>query len=86
MLCLLWHPPHAPLPPHPPPVPCPPLPAQAKVEDLVASCPPNRPVYLLGESFGGVLALALAAQVGPDPWTLTTPQTLCPDPPVSPLP
>ena len=28
----------------------------------VADCPPERPVYLLGESFGGVIALAVAAE------------------------
>lgn len=28
----------------------------------VPSCPPTRPVYVLGESFGGVLALAVAAE------------------------
>lgn len=27
----------------------------------VPACPPTRPVYVLGESFGGLLALALAA-------------------------
>ncbi|KAL4442037.1 hypothetical protein ABPG77_011298 [Micractinium sp. CCAP 211/92] len=29
----------------------------------VPACPPTRPVYVLGESFGGLLALALAAEV-----------------------
>ena len=28
----------------------------------VGACDPQRPVYLLGESFGAVLALAVAAQ------------------------
>ena len=28
----------------------------------LSSCPPDRPVYILGESFGGVLALAVAAE------------------------
>ena len=27
---------------------------------IVMQCPPERPVYLLGESFGGVMALAVA--------------------------
>lgn len=30
------------------------------MEVLVGQSPPERPVYLLGESFGGVLALAVA--------------------------
>lgn len=35
-----------------------------QVEDTVRSeysCKPNRPIYLVGESFGGCLALAVAA-------------------------
>ena len=30
------------------------------MEQMVKQSPPERPVYLLGESFGGVLALAVA--------------------------
>ena len=30
------------------------------LEIIVMQCPPERPVYLLGESFGGVMALAVA--------------------------
>ena len=29
----------------------------------VAGMPPSRPVYLLGESFGGLLAVAVAAEL-----------------------
>jgi alpha-beta hydrolase superfamily lysophospholipase len=31
------------------------------IDSLAASIPATRPIYLLGESFGGVLALAVAA-------------------------
>ena len=31
-------------------------------EEVEACCPPERPVYLLGESFGGILAIMLAAR------------------------
>ena len=31
----------------------------------VPACPPTRPIYVLGESFGGLLALAVAAGEGP---------------------
>lgn len=33
----------------------------AFLESEVSASPPERPIYLLGESFGGVLALAVAA-------------------------
>ena len=32
------------------------------MEIIVGESPPERPVYLLGESFGGVLALAVARE------------------------
>jgi len=34
----------------------------AFVEQLAAQTPPERPLYLMGESFGGVLAIAVAAR------------------------
>ena len=37
-----------------------PLPCREYLEIVVMQSPPERPVYLLGESFGGVLALAVA--------------------------
>lgn len=35
---------------------------QAQLEDILAGGDALRPVYLLGESFGGLMAIALAAQ------------------------
>lgn len=37
-----------------------PLPCREYLEIVIMQSPPERPVYLLGESFGGVLALAVA--------------------------
>jgi alpha-beta hydrolase superfamily lysophospholipase len=36
------------------------LPCREYLQIVVMQSPPERPVYLLGESFGGVLALAVA--------------------------
>ncbi len=41
-----------------PPQACP----QAYLEDQLADAPPERPVYLLGEGFGAVLALGVALE------------------------
>ena len=44
------------------------------LEIIVMQCPPERPVYLLGESFGGVMALAVA-EARPDLVRLTHEKT-----------
>ena len=49
----------------------------AFVRRLAADCPPTRPIYLLGESFGGILALAVGieAQEAVDRIVLVNPAT-----------
>lgn len=44
-------------------VPLPSPPTLLQIEEEVADMAPSRPVYLLGESFGGLLGLALAQRL-----------------------